>query len=92
MIREILGLAHRFDAFLRSRFEAPYNALLGVGLVLEIGKELREWDHVGASAGGVVRSALAILLFAFLLLRQLGELYEHWERRAEKGRKSGRGR
>jgi hypothetical protein len=37
--------------------------LLGVVLVVEIIKELREFGEVGASARGVVGAALALLLF-----------------------------
>jgi hypothetical protein len=61
--------------------------LLGVGLVVEIIKELREFGEVGASARGVVGAALALalLLFVALLIHQVGELHEHFERRRTAG-------
>jgi hypothetical protein len=55
--------------------------LLGVGLVVELIKELRESGEVGASARGVVRAALDLLLFVALPIRQVGELHEQFERR-----------
>jgi hypothetical protein len=45
-----------------------------MGLVVEIIKELREFGEVGASAGGVVGAALALLLFVAFLIHQVGEL------------------
>ena len=47
MIRELAGDAHRLDEFLRARIGRPYHVLLGVGLVVEIIKELREFGEVG---------------------------------------------
>jgi hypothetical protein len=85
MIRELAGAAHRLDEFLRARIGRPYHVLLGVGLVVEIIKELREFGEVGASAGGVVGAALALLLFVALLIHQVGELHEHFERRRATG-------
>ena len=49
MIRELAGAAHRLDEFLRARIGRPYHVLLGVGLVVEIIKELREFGEVAAS-------------------------------------------
>jgi hypothetical protein len=61
--------------------------LLGVVLVVEIIKELREFGEVGASARGVVGAALALALslFVALLIHQVGELHEHFERRRAAG-------
>ena len=90
MIREFLDAVHRLDVFLQTRLGRPYHALLGVGLVVEIIKELHELDKVREPAGGIVRTALALLLFAVLLIHQLGELREHAERRGEAARDFGR--
>ena len=81
MIRELAGAAHRLDEFLRARIGRPCHVLLGVGLVVELIKELRESGEVGASARGVVRAALDLLLFVALPIRQVGELHEQFERR-----------
>jgi hypothetical protein len=86
MIRELLDDAHRLDALLQARIGRPYYALLGVGLVAEFVKHLREFGDLGESATGIVGTALALLMFAALLLHQLGELREHAERRGESGR------
>ena len=83
MIRELAGAAHRLDEFLRARIGRPYHVLLGVGLVVEIIKELREFGRSGS--GGVVGAALALLLFVALLIHQVGELHEHFERRRTAG-------
>jgi len=88
MIREFLDGAHRLDALLQARIGRPYHALLGAGLVVELVKHLREFGELGA--GGVVGTALALLMFLALLLHQLGELREHAERRSESGRGFGR--
>jgi len=89
MIREFLDGVHRLDIFLQTRIGRPYHALLGVGLVVELIKQLREFDELGESAGGMVRTVLALLLFAVLLIHQLGELREHAERRGGSARDFG---
>lgn len=89
MIREFLDGVHRLDIFLQTRIGRPYHALLGVGLVVELIKQLREFDKLGESAGGILRTALALLLFAVLLIHQLGELREHAERRGGSARDFG---
>lgn len=83
MIREVLADAHRLDDLLRTRLGRPYHALLGIGLVVEIAKELRDFSESGGSAKGIVRTALAVLLFAVLLIHQLAELHEDAKRRVE---------
>lgn len=90
MIVEFLSGVHRLDGFLETRVGRPYHVLLGVGLVAEIVKELSELDKLGESAGGIVRTAFSLLLFAALLIHQLGELHEHAERRGESARRLGR--
>jgi hypothetical protein len=86
MISQLLSGAHRLDEWLRTRIGRPYHALLGVGLVVEIAKELHErWEH-GSAESGFVKTALALALFAALLVHELGELREHFERRGERRR------
>ena len=65
-----------------AQFGRPYHALLGVGLVVEIVQRVRELGET--TSWDTVRTWLAILLFAALLVRQLGELHEHVDRRRER--------
>lgn len=83
MIAAILDAAHRLDDGLRQRFGRPYHALLGLGLVIEIVRRVREIGDVPESSAGIVKIALAVLLFAVLLVHQLGELHEHAARRRD---------
>ena len=82
MIRELAGAAHRLDEFLRARIGRPYHVLLGVGLVVEIIKELRESGEVGASAGGSWGRRWRCCCS---WIHQVGELHEHFERRRTAG-------
>jgi hypothetical protein len=81
MIGEFLKLVHRLDDWLHRRLGRPYHALLGVGLVVEIVRHVREF---GGSTGGVVKTVLALILFVVLLIHQLGELHEHAAHRDER--------
>jgi hypothetical protein len=84
MISAVLTGAHRLDEWLRARFGRPYHALLGIGLVAEIVKEVRERFDDSAPEAGLIRTVLALLLFAALLIHQLGELRENLERRGRR--------
>jgi hypothetical protein len=81
MIGSILKAASRLDVWLGRQFGRPYHALLAIGLVLEIVQRVREIGDIERWDAGIVRSSLALLLFAALLVHQLGELNEHVERR-----------
>jgi hypothetical protein len=84
VVIQILGAASRLDAALGQRFGRPYHALLGAGLVIEIGGHIHELIDVPDAAAGLVRGVLAIVLYAALLIHQLGELYERtWRRRKD---------
>jgi hypothetical protein len=82
MIARILRGARRLDAALADRLGPAYNAILAIGLVIEIGRRIREMGEIEHT--GAVRVAVTILFFAILLLHQLGELSEHVERRRER--------
>jgi hypothetical protein len=58
--------------------------LLGFGLALEINRHLRELPDVIGSSGGLIREILLLLLFAALLLHQLGEFHERVPARRER--------
>lgn len=83
MISEILRVAHRLDLWLGRNLGRPYHALLGIGLVIEIARHLRELGEVSQSGYGVVRVVLTILLYCALLVHQVGELQGHEQRRRE---------
>jgi hypothetical protein len=83
MISEILSVAHRLDLWLGRKLGRPYHALLGIGLLIEIARQIRELGDVSHSGYGIVRVILTILLYSALLVHQLGELQEHEERRRE---------
>jgi hypothetical protein len=82
MVMALLKTASRLDVWLGQQFGRPYHALLGVGLVVEIVQRVRELGET--TSWDTVRTWLAILLFAALLVHQLGELHEHVDRRRER--------
>jgi hypothetical protein len=85
VIRELAGAAHRLDEFLRARIGRPYHVLLGVGLVVEIIKELCAHSTRSGHRREGRGAALTLLLFVALLIHQVGELHEHFERRRAAG-------
>ena len=80
ILRESLNSVHRLDEWLKERLGRPYHAILGIGLVIEIVRHLREAVEIGSETG-IIKAALAVILFAALLTHQLAELSEHAERR-----------
>jgi len=50
MLTWIAASAHRLDGWLQERFGRPYNALLGVGLVVEIIRRLHRRALAAARA------------------------------------------
>jgi hypothetical protein len=81
VIVEISHAAHRLDAWLRRSLGRPYHMMLGLGLVLEIIARIRELYEAPATASGIVRLMLVLLLYLVLLVHQVGELSPHAERR-----------
>jgi hypothetical protein len=79
MIRVLFRAAHRLDGWLEAKLGQPYRVLLGVGLAIEILQHIREFPHVLHSGRGLVLHILALLLFAALLLHQIGEIYQRLE-------------
>jgi hypothetical protein len=79
MIVALLHGAQRLDAALARKLGLPYHAILGIGLITEIVRRLREVHDL--PTGSAIGSVLAVALFGFLLLHQLAELAEHMDRR-----------
>ena len=69
------------DQWLQTRLGRPYNALLGVGLVLEIIEQLGRLPERLGSAPNLIRSGLILVMAFALLLHQLGALSHHVDRR-----------
>jgi hypothetical protein len=84
MIGAILNAAHGLDNWLRVHLGRPYHGILAIGLVIEIGRRLREFPDIVGSAGGIVKVVIAVVFFAVLLIHQVGELGEHAARRRER--------
>jgi hypothetical protein len=82
MILDLLHGAQRLDATLARKLGPTYNAVLGIGLIAEIVRRLREFGEL--PTGGAVRTALTVALFGLLLLHQIAELGEHVDRRRER--------
>ncbi len=81
MILQILHAAQGLDAALGRKLGPAYNAVLGIGLVIEIARRLLEFGDLPGIGAEAARPVLAVALFGFLLLHQLGELAEHIDQR-----------
>jgi hypothetical protein len=79
MVVELLQGARALDAALSRKLGIPYHAILGMGLLTEIVRNLHEVGHL--RRGRAFGSLPAIVLFGLLLLHQLAELAEHMDRR-----------
>ncbi len=84
MVTEFLKGAHRLDDWLQRALGRPYHLILGIGLVIEIVRRLHDIKEIFESAGGILKAALTLALFALLLINQLAELHAHAARRASR--------
>jgi hypothetical protein len=84
MIYTVTRAAQRLDQWLQDRLGRPYNALLGIGLVIEIVRRLAEAPHKILDMQRILGSALVIVMELALLLHQVGALSHHIERRRRK--------
>jgi hypothetical protein len=84
MIYAVTRAAQRLDLWLQDRLGRPYNALLGIGLVIEIVRRLTEAPHKVLDMHRLLGSALVIIMELALLLHQVGALSHHIERRRRK--------
>jgi hypothetical protein len=81
MIIEIFHGARWLDSVIARKVGPAYNVVLGIGLVIEIVRGLRDFD---LPSGGPIRAIFAVSLFGFLLLHQIAELSEHLDRRRKR--------
>jgi hypothetical protein len=88
MIVEILHGARWLDIALGRKLGPIYHAVLGIGLVVEIIRNLHELGNL--SSAEAVRPILAMALFGLLLLHQIAELAEHVDERRKRTERPGR--
>jgi hypothetical protein len=89
MILRLLLAAHRLDTWLDRRLGAPYRLVLGIGLVVEIVRQVAEIIEASGNLTRLVRGGLVLLLYAALLLHTADALYERLARRALRRRVAG---
>lgn len=82
MVVELFHGVRWLDVMIHRRLGPVYNAVLGIGLLVEIVRHLHEAHELHGT--GILQTLLAVGLFAFLLLHQLAELSEHVDRRFRK--------
>ena len=92
MLHSIAQAAQRLDAWLQARLGRPYNALLGVGLTVEIIRRLLELPHHITLAPRLLGVIVLILMNLALLIHQVGALSHHTgrikaRREARRGRR-----
>jgi hypothetical protein len=91
MIHAVALAAHRLDAWLQARLGRPYNALLGVGLTVEIIRRFAELPHHAALGPKLLGVIVLIAMNLALLIHQVGELSHHTGRvRARREARRGR--
>ncbi len=91
MIHSIALAAHRLDAWLQARLGRPYNALLGIGLTVEIIRRMAELPPHVALGPRLVGEVALIAMNLALLIHQVGQLSHHTGRvRARREARRGR--
>jgi hypothetical protein len=90
MLRALTSGAYRLDMWLQTHVGRPYNALLGIGLVVEIIRGATELAGAIGSAQSLNWPIFHIALATVLLIHQLGALSHRLENRGE-GRQNQRG-
>jgi len=83
MIIQLLRAARRVDETIKSRLGRPYNAVLSIGLVLEIIRLVHELIARPQESAGIVRLVVSMVFYTLLLIHQLGELSDRAEHRRQ---------
>ena len=81
MIRECLRGAHWLDAALKRKIGKPYHVILGIGLVVSIAGQVRQVLSAPTSQAGWLRAIVVVVFALLLLVNQLGEFSDRFERR-----------
>ncbi len=91
MIRNLAQLAYHLDEWLQEKLGRPYNALLGIGIVLglihQIGDLPKDFGAHGSST-----TLFYVAMDIALLINQAGQFHQHMERRRAMPRILRRGR
>ena len=90
MIRNLIRFAYHLDEWLQAKLGRPYNAFLGVGLVLGLVHQFQDLPKDFAKGGGVSTLLVAAMDVA-LLVNQAGQFHQHMERRRSMPKRAKRG-
>jgi hypothetical protein len=80
IIRNLAQVAYHLDEWLQANLGRPYNALLGVGLVLGLIHQVQDLPKDFTHGGGLSTLLIALMDVA-LLINQAGQFHGHMERR-----------
>lgn len=80
MIRNLAQLAWHLDEWLQEKLGRPYNALLGVGIVLGLVHQIGDLPKDFSLHGGF-GTLLFVAMDVALLINQAGQFHQHMERR-----------
>jgi len=81
MLKSIARAALWLDTWLQSRLGRPYNALLSVGLIIEVFRHIAELPKRFHLTGHLFAEGFAILFELALLVHQVGALSHRFEAR-----------
>jgi len=85
MLKPIARAALRLDNWLQSHLGRPCNALLSVGLIIEVFRHIRELPAKFHLSGHLFAEAFAIFFELALLVHQVGALSHRFEARGAGG-------
>lgn len=80
MLRDLARLAWTLDEWLQEKLGRPYNALLGVGLVIGLVHQIGDMPK-DMSGHGLISTLFIIAMDFALLVNQAGQFHQHMERR-----------
>ena len=80
MIRNLAQLAYLLDEWLQEKLGRPYNALLGVGIVLGLIHQITDLPK-DFSHGAGIGNLFFVAMDGALLINQAGQFHQHMERR-----------
>jgi hypothetical protein len=81
MFTRLTDRSRRLDEWLETNLGRPYNAVLTVGLMLELSQKLQTLPGTLTHAGGLAGLLFALAVQSALLIHQLGEFSHRREKR-----------